>query len=65
MNVFGTGNLGFDDSQVLWVGQAVRLHCVGLCGCRYQGWRVLGAVTALGKALVGQAQAEFQLMTEQ
>lgn len=47
VNVFGTGNLGFDDSQVLRVGQAVWLHCIWLCGCGYQCWRVLGAVTAL------------------
>lgn len=55
MNVFGTGNLGFDDSQVLRVGQAVRLHRVWLRGRGHQCWRVLGAVTALGEALVGQA----------
>ena len=47
VNVLGTGNLGFDDRQVLWVGQAVRLHGIGLGGCRHQRWRVLGTVATL------------------
>lgn len=47
MNVLGTGYLGFDDGQVLRVGQAVRLHGIWLGGCGHQRWRVLGTVTAL------------------
>lgn len=47
MNVLGTGNLGFDDCQVLWVGQAVRLDGIRFGGCGHQCWRVLGTVTAL------------------
>lgn len=47
VNVLGTGNLGFDDRQVLWVGQAVRLYCVWLGGCGHQRRRVLGTVAAL------------------
>lgn len=47
VNVLGTGNLGFDDCQVLWVGQAVRLDGIRFGGCGHQCWRVLGTVTAL------------------
>ena len=47
MNVLGTGNLGFDDCQVLWVGQAVRLDGIRFGGCGHQRRRVLGTVTAL------------------
>lgn len=55
VNVLGTGNLGFDDCQVLRVGQAVRLHCIRFGGRGHQSGRVLGTVATLGQALVGQA----------
>lgn len=64
MNVLGTGNLGFDDRQVLRVGQAVGLHRIRLGGRGHQRRGVLGAVTALGQAFVCQAQAELQLVAE-
>lgn len=47
VNVLGTGNLGFDDRQVLRIGQAVRLDGVGLGGRGHQCRRVLGAVATL------------------
>lgn len=42
----------FDDDQVIWVGQSVRLHGLWLDGCEYQCWRVLGMHT-LRKVFVG------------
>lgn len=55
VNVLGTGNLGFDDCQVLRVGQAVRLYCIWFGGRGHQSWRMLGTVATLRQALMCQA----------
>lgn len=47
VNVLGTGNLGFDERQVLRVGLTVRLHCIWFGGCGHQQGRVLGTVATL------------------
>lgn len=55
VDVLGAGDLGLDHAEVLGVGQALCLDRVGLGGGGHEGGRVLGAVEALGEALVGQA----------
>lgn len=57
MKVFGTSNLGFNNGQLMWVGQATRLHSLWVEGCGYQCWRVLGMIIALWKVSVGRAPA--------
>lgn len=54
MEVFETGNWGFDDGQVAWVGQAVRL----LSRC------LMAVGTSVGEYLAGPQLCEKYLWAE-
>lgn len=54
VDIFSTGDLRLDHAQVLGVRHGLRLHRVRLGGGWNQVGRMLGAVDALGEALVSQ-----------